>query len=162
MLFFDQDIVGIESGDGEYRDATLGQRIEKGGQHSGQCEREGTFQLEACPRQFAFCILRGLIGGADDGELFGCSRNGGKSPLWTESGIGSVRRQTADCEGRRETAEFQLHDEGISVGQLLANSAWHELSEDHPDAQGMPTAFLTAARPAGALNRALAAMRHRA
>ncbi len=50
MLFLDQDVVGIERGDGKYRDAALGQRIEKSSQDSGQRKCEGAFQLEAGPR----------------------------------------------------------------------------------------------------------------
>ena len=78
VLFLDQDVVGVERGDGEYRNAALGQGIEKRSQDSGQRECEWAFQLEAGPRRFTFCVLRSLIGGADDGEFFGGSRDGGE------------------------------------------------------------------------------------
>ena len=66
VLFFDQNVVGVKSGDRKYGDAALSQGIEERGQDSCERKRKWAFQLEACPRRFAFRILRSLLDGADD------------------------------------------------------------------------------------------------
>ena len=67
VLFSHQDVVGVESGDRKYRNASLGQGLEKGSKDSRQREREWACELEAGPRRLTFCVWRSLIGGADDG-----------------------------------------------------------------------------------------------
>src|ERR1700687_1436491 len=66
LLLFDQYVVGVESGDGEYGYAAFGQGIEKRGQHSCQRKREWAFQLEAGPRRLTFCLWWRLSDGAND------------------------------------------------------------------------------------------------
>ena len=143
MLFLDQDVVGVEGGNGEYRYAALGQGIEERGQDSGQRKCERAFQLEAGPRRFTFCILRSVVRGADDGEFFGGSRDRDEAAVPVSEGIGASggKRQTAKVAGRRRNFSCMR----IAFQNLAElRSAWTG-RRPVPTQFQVPTAFLTAA-----------------
>ena len=144
MFFFHQYVVGIEGGNGKDGDAALSQGIEERGQNSGQREGERSFELEAGPRRFTFCVSRSLIDRADDGEFFGGSRDEMRDAATAIRGTEHPERQTADGEGGGKASKFQRAWDG-SPNSAELRSAWTGRRPVPTWSQVVPAALFTAA-----------------
>ncbi len=72
---FHEDVVGVEGREGEDTDAGLGERVEQGGEDTGEGKVEGTFDFEGAPARFLFSVPGGEDFGTNDGEFFGRARD---------------------------------------------------------------------------------------
>ena len=107
-FFLDQHVIRVVGGDGEDRDAVVGERFDERKQDSGLRERERAFELEADPAVRGLHIRGKVVRRADDGEFVGGAGDRGEVAFRGPVGDGSAGSEADDGVAAGEPAEFEL------------------------------------------------------